>query len=257
MSITKKIEDLVYAGMVIDDHGKWIPIAEKLKKEKKFLSHLERGEVLTNGKWISIADKDQTPVSSRTTSPAHEPESEVHDETTLDPPESPEETVFLTTEEYRSENVSPADQPPAKPGDSTAIETPEETVSFSAGSIREITADPSDRNDISTAEDFPPETKTMFVDTAPPPETTQTLSEEFEETVLYNIKVLKTISAPPATAAEPPDGKRPPQQPPPPSSAPRITFEEEHLARTGFPRAILMVASVTVVVLIVLLRIFC
>lgn len=211
MSLPEKIEKLVYSGMVIDDHGKWISIAEKLRKEKKFLSHLERGEILIDGKWTSLkktGKKDSIP-------PVHQGnmggEAVVQEETTLDPPESPEETVFLTAnaENSRKEQSSTPDD--------LFIETPEETVAISTDSIRDLHSNTPDTK-LSDAEEFPPETQSLFVELVPPPpETTQSLMTEFEETVLYNIKVLKDTSP---AGDSPSDSTKKPVADPNPQVAP-------------------------------------
>jgi hypothetical protein len=52
-----RIEKLVIDGMVIDERGTWIPLTEKVAREREFLSHLEKGEVLFEKKWISIEQR--------------------------------------------------------------------------------------------------------------------------------------------------------------------------------------------------------
>lgn len=247
MSIANKIEELVYAGMVIDDHGKWISIAEKREKERVFLSHLEQGQVLTNGKWISIADKAATPASPESVTSPSEEASDVHDETTLDPPPvSPEETVYLTTEEY-----TPAkDQSPEEITDSSTTQATDETVSFPTGHLRTISSEsPTDVN-TSDAPEYPPETKSMFVEPAPPPETTQSLGMEFEETVLYNIKVLQNTPAASNNSVKSLNSTNKP-------STPRTPFKPMYHPHSGFPRTILSLAAIIIVIFIVLLKMYC
>ncbi len=200
MSLPEKIEKLVYSGMVIDDHGKWISIAEKLRKEKKFLSHLERGEILIDGKWTRLNDSAKT----KTTPPGYHDnkvdEATVLEETTLDPPESPEETVYLTVDAGQSNNEQPSTPEETNVAD-LFIPTSEETVAVSTDTIRDLNLEAPDSGPNDPVE--PPETQSLLVESIPaPPDTTQSLMTEFEETVLYNIKVLKETS--PAADLTPP-----------------------------------------------------
>lgn len=50
------IENAVLKGLVLDEHGAWIPIADKKAMEEDFCAHLEAGEVLHEGRWISIEE---------------------------------------------------------------------------------------------------------------------------------------------------------------------------------------------------------
>lgn len=50
------IDHFVVDGQVLDEHRKWIPFKQKITKESEFLSHLESGEVLCEGKWVPITD---------------------------------------------------------------------------------------------------------------------------------------------------------------------------------------------------------
>lgn len=40
--------------MILDEHGRWITMAEKIKKESFFLENLEAGKVLYDGQWLPI-----------------------------------------------------------------------------------------------------------------------------------------------------------------------------------------------------------
>jgi hypothetical protein len=212
MSSTKKIERLVYAGMVLDERGAWIPIAEKLRKEKEFIHHLEQGEILIKGSWTRISDVSRPSENMGETKHIHRDDNEVvSEETTLD--------AFKTEEKIR----------PA------ALLTPEETVSFSTDTLRDFTPE---IVSVKPDADFPPETRIFSIERPghPPRRSTPADSSghrdkriagdetqiefslnrsagqtgpggttfpsgkqqpmandepEFEETVLYNIKVLK------------------------------------------------------------------
>ena len=50
----KDFESLIENGYVLDVRGQWIPLNEKVQKERSFIQHLEAGDVLVSGKWISI-----------------------------------------------------------------------------------------------------------------------------------------------------------------------------------------------------------
>jgi hypothetical protein len=54
--IIKIVEENILKGLVIDDKGKWVTIHEKIERENKFITHLEAGEVLNNGRWIPIEE---------------------------------------------------------------------------------------------------------------------------------------------------------------------------------------------------------
>ena len=51
-----EIENYVLKGLVLDEHGAWIPIADKKAVEEDFLVHLMAGQVLNEGRWVSIAE---------------------------------------------------------------------------------------------------------------------------------------------------------------------------------------------------------
>lgn len=53
-------EKLIEDGYVLDVRGQWIPLNEKVKKERAFVKHLEAGEVLISGKWIHVSDAVKT-----------------------------------------------------------------------------------------------------------------------------------------------------------------------------------------------------
>ncbi len=72
MNITETIINNVVRGMVLDIKGNWVPIAQMKMIEHNVLKHLEAGEVLHDGQWISMR-KFKT-ISSQTfqaTDPTH------------------------------------------------------------------------------------------------------------------------------------------------------------------------------------------
>jgi len=57
----KDFESLIENGYVLDVRGQWIPLNEKVQKERSFIQHLEAGEVLVSGQWISISEAFKKP----------------------------------------------------------------------------------------------------------------------------------------------------------------------------------------------------
>lgn len=54
--ISDKMKKNVFNGLVLDERGRWVSIAEKVEHERSFLMHLEAGEILCEGKWVHIHD---------------------------------------------------------------------------------------------------------------------------------------------------------------------------------------------------------
>jgi hypothetical protein len=54
MNIPENVLNPVSLGLVLDNRGIWVPIAQIKVVESNFLKHLEAGEVLHEGKWISM-----------------------------------------------------------------------------------------------------------------------------------------------------------------------------------------------------------
>jgi hypothetical protein len=52
----ERIIEQVVQGCVLDDNGAWVPIADKTAAEREFRSHLEKGEVLKDERWVSLHD---------------------------------------------------------------------------------------------------------------------------------------------------------------------------------------------------------
>lgn len=59
----KNVEENVLKGLVLDEKGNWVTIAEKVERERDFLQHLEAGEVLFDGKWVQIGDLKKNEVT--------------------------------------------------------------------------------------------------------------------------------------------------------------------------------------------------
>jgi len=54
--VPEKIKRKVLDGYVIDEKGKWVTINDKVEHERRFMIHLEAGEVLHGGTWTKITD---------------------------------------------------------------------------------------------------------------------------------------------------------------------------------------------------------
>ncbi len=52
----KAIERYVLQGLVLDVKGQWRPVDEVVAEEIEYLRHLEKGEILENGRWVILDD---------------------------------------------------------------------------------------------------------------------------------------------------------------------------------------------------------
>jgi hypothetical protein len=67
--ISSRTEKNVLNGLVLDEKGHWVSIAEKVERERSFLMHLEAGEILSEGRWISISELSKKAASPVATDP--------------------------------------------------------------------------------------------------------------------------------------------------------------------------------------------
>lgn len=134
MSTISEIENHILKGLVLDEHGQWIPIADKKAVEEDFLAHLTAGQVLHEGRWVSIgeAKSAKAPTEIATTA--------------LEMP-------LTGTGENESRPVQPA---PAAP-------TPVNPYNETSSGTPLPAADPSSRESM----EFAPETKTIVFDVPP------------------------------------------------------------------------------------------
>lgn len=56
MNRIAEIENHIMKGLVLDEHGNWITIADRKAVEDEFLEQLWAGRVLHEGRWVSIAE---------------------------------------------------------------------------------------------------------------------------------------------------------------------------------------------------------
>ncbi|MBN1575462.1 MAG: hypothetical protein JW913_02860 [Chitinispirillaceae bacterium] len=188
----KKIEELVYQGMVLDEHGGWIPLAEKLRKEKEFLHRLERGEILVNGFWTRMSSLSKATGHQEETSRINvDPSAAVTEETVLAHCATSEETVSFSIETLHDLS---ADIVPVDPESDYAPETKIFSIArprrSASSPVRVDTAASSGDQAVvdETQADFSLDKSMISQSGYPrkvPPET------EFEETVLYSINMLR------------------------------------------------------------------
>lgn len=134
MQALKAIEDKVCRGFVLDEHKKWIPLSEKVRKEKEFLKHIESGEILFHGKWLPIAEVKKQKSETETPQSADLPAlSEASNQSEEQSPDAiafqaannfPPETVYALTEPAEPE----PDYPPETIYSDAGIEYPPETA---------------------------------------------------------------------------------------------------------------------------------
>jgi hypothetical protein len=143
MSRISEIENYILKGLVLDEHGAWIPIADKKAVEEDFLAHLMAGQVLHEGRWVSIAEAKsarapteiatlEMPLQETREKPAAHNEQHV--------PSFP--TTFIPEHATTPENLI----------EETQINLPPLQALLSSGS---------------EGLEFPPETKTIYFDRSP------------------------------------------------------------------------------------------
>lgn len=203
MTPEDRIKENVYAGKVLDEHGNWITLVEKLKKERVFQKHLEKGEMLSNGKWTHVSKIKLQQEHLFSENLSIDPEAVVEEETTIlsvtkihkeqpsqhsaprETREEMEETVPIamdTEHDYTIDETDDDDDFPAettvfkidRTGDAIKIEFPETSVKQTDASL--VNGE--------TQMDFP-------IDTFKAAQHDSVDETEFQETVLYNINVLK------------------------------------------------------------------
>jgi hypothetical protein len=68
MNVTETIIDNVLRGLVLDVKGKWVPLTQMISVEYNVLKHLETGEVLCQGQWLSIKKSKEIEAAGQTPS---------------------------------------------------------------------------------------------------------------------------------------------------------------------------------------------
>lgn len=167
-------ERLIEDGYILDVKGNWIPLNEKVKKERIFVCHLEAGDVLKSGKWVSISDatriqkelKKNSPVPEQNTTPVTQITLEQHEAITqkpeekeniehISPEKEPEELNVASLENIESQieididgiNISDVLEEPAN--------LPVSQIQYADAQFPEF------HNENSIDTDFPPETIVM------------------------------------------------------------------------------------------------
>ena len=195
MNRIAEMENCILKGLVLDEHGNWVSIADRKAVEEDSLAHLSAGQVLFEGRWVSFTEVktsrtrriERPPliggIVSRKKTIAVEtpatPAPAVQPSTLVGTP--PGITIIVQSQPPPASAYSSVGAPPAPP-----IKTPPETV------------------------ETPPETK-VIVQTPPPEEETRTIQKPPPSSE-------KTAVAAPTTSA-PPTPVSAPDMPPPPETA--------------------------------------
>lgn len=56
MNMIAEMENCILKGMVLDEHGSWVPIADRKAVEEDTLAHLSNGQVLFEGRWVTFKE---------------------------------------------------------------------------------------------------------------------------------------------------------------------------------------------------------
>jgi len=129
-----KIESLVHAGMVLNDRGKWVPIAELVKKERTFLGHLTGGEVLHDGAWVKMEALRKSTVAPQPPATTIATDSVASAAEPTEMIGAPDETIGMTTEAVAA-LMGQDDAAPASPESDFPPETAEMKIE-TVGSVR-------------------------------------------------------------------------------------------------------------------------
>lgn len=159
MQALKVVEEKVRQGYVLDERKKWVLLSEKISKEKEFLKHIESGEILLNGEWLSIAEvkKRRNKIQAENSSPAGKASQE----------KKPADTSDVISATVNKSEESKSDQSQA--------DFPPETI-FVASE-----PEPSPSVNHEPEPDYPPETVYAETGTDYPPETSLLTIEEAED----------------------------------------------------------------------------
>jgi len=162
MQALKVVEEKVCRGYVLDERKKWILLSEKISKEKEFLKHIESGEILLNGEWLSIAEvkKRRNETQTEDTSTA--------EKTSKEKKPGPDTADDISTTVNRGEENK---------SDQSQSDFPPETIFISSElePSAPVTVSPEPEPD------FPPETVYAETGTDYPPETSVLTMEEAED----------------------------------------------------------------------------
>jgi len=140
MSRISEIENYILKGLVLDDHGAWIPIADKKAVEEDFLAHLIAGQVLNEGRWVSIPEAKSSSAPTEIAT--------ISTEKTLPTQEKSEPPRSLTAENSRGNDGS----------DQTTIGYPPETKSITIEQRTVRSPNPPNEEQCDPLSGFAPET---------------------------------------------------------------------------------------------------
>jgi preprotein translocase subunit Sss1 len=146
--IIKKVKDfesLIENGYVLDVHGRWIPLNERVKKERSFIKHLECGEVLVSGKWMSISEACKKQNIDEKLQHTESSYDETQTTSFEQEEDFPPETIMIAAEELQEskplqqESVQKTDNQPSDDTQQEDVIT-QETIAMSLHALSEIAA---------------------------------------------------------------------------------------------------------------------
>ena len=188
------VESSVYAGNVLDEHGNWVPIAEKVNKERQFLAHLEKGEVLIEGFWVHLSAAGTIQANKPVVSlDKHLSDAIKVDKIDSDSAETSDETIDIPTEQIavyinKKPDPSESDFPPEtaeiKADASPSVQEANSVSDASAATVTDLLLDGQTHVDLPIGLISPKKDDTAQLSKVGP-------ATEFEETVLFNIKTLQ------------------------------------------------------------------
>ncbi|MBN2037890.1 MAG: hypothetical protein JW768_14205 [Chitinispirillaceae bacterium] len=177
MSRISEIENYILKGLVIDEHGQWIPIADKKAVEEDFLAHLSAGQVLHEGRWVSIAEAKsaKAPTEIATAYMDLNDQKPATENQPAIPQDDTAQRLSDPIEETKSGEPAPAKEPHAEEGGEFPPET--KTIIFSpppdAGPEAQATAPLVDPQS-----GYAPETGDFFIE-----ETPEQLAQQSEDPI--------------------------------------------------------------------------
>jgi hypothetical protein len=220
MNRVAEVENHILKGLVLGEHGNWVPIADRKAVEEDFLAHISAGQVLYQGRWVTFAEvknsrtkEVERPPHISMVSPRRAPKRMVIVET---PVAAPADTAIIVQAPAPEEDTRIVQMPPPPQSEKrqeTEEVLPETKVMVQALSPEEETRfgqapPPPQSGKPQEPEEAPPETKVIVqalspeedtrIAQAPPPypEITENNEEYAPETKVIYIRPQQQAAAP-------------------------------------------------------------
>jgi hypothetical protein len=210
MNRISEIENYILKGLVLDEHGNWIPIVEKKAVEEEFLAHLSAGHVLYEGRWVDFTEAkkvrlktpDRPPKKRRAAPPAAETA------VIAEPPPIEEEPSFIQAPapvspgaqyppetsiimEHAPEEETRIGQAPASMNPEAEVPFPPETSiivdALTAEEETRVGHAPPPSDVVVDTEEFAPETKVILI-TPPTQYATEPVAAVTRETDVFPVE---------------------------------------------------------------------